>query len=67
MKFPIVKIILQEKGIRQIDLARKFGISKSYISYIVCGEKKPTKLRKKIAQELRIPEDYFDKKLEVGV
>ncbi len=37
-----IKLALLVKGVRQIDIARHVGVSKSYISSIISGKEKPS-------------------------
>jgi transcriptional regulator with XRE-family HTH domain len=41
--FNQIKLQLLLKGVKQVDIARKAGVNRSYISLVVNGKEKPSK------------------------
>jgi transcriptional regulator with XRE-family HTH domain len=55
-----LKEALKEKDLTQNELAKRTGISPSYISQLIQGKKTPTiKVVAKIADALNLPPSYF--------
>jgi lambda repressor-like predicted transcriptional regulator len=48
----LIKSLLVLRGIKLVDLAREFGITKQYLWYVIHGRRKGERIRKKIAQFL---------------
>ena len=56
----VIKEVRESKGIKQIFIAEKAGISNRYLSAIESGTKKPTsETIKKIAEALGVTEFYI--------
>lgn len=63
-----LRLIRVFHDLKQVDLAEKMGVSKSYISEIEAGKKVPTiQLLEKYAEEFKIPVSsilFFSERLE---
>jgi lambda repressor-like predicted transcriptional regulator len=48
----LIKSLLVLRGVKLVDLAREFGITKQYLWYVIHGRRKGERIRKEIAQFL---------------
>jgi transcriptional regulator with XRE-family HTH domain len=51
----LIKSLLVLRGVKLVDLAKEFGITKQYLWYVIHGRRKGEKIRKKISQFLGMP------------
>lgn len=50
-----IKIILLKKGLKQIDLARKFGVTPGMIHGLIAGKFESKRLKRELVNTLGIP------------
>lgn len=50
-----VKGLLVLAGIKQIELARRLRVSRSFVSEVVAGKKRTVRIRRAIARALGVP------------
>jgi len=51
----LIRGMMYIAGVRQIDIARKYGIDKTVLSKVLSGKRKSRRVREAIAQELNVP------------
>lgn len=57
-----IKILLLARGLSQTELARRMGVSVSYVNMVIHGKKKAIGARKKLAKQLGMSlEELFGK------
>lgn len=59
----LINSMLVLMGIRHADLAKSIGITRQYLTYVIHGQRKGERIRKKIAELLGMPYAtlWFDK------
>jgi DNA-binding Xre family transcriptional regulator len=55
----LIKSLLVLRGVKFVDLARQFGITKQYLWYVIHGRRKGERIRKKLVEFLGMSYDQL--------
>jgi transcriptional regulator with XRE-family HTH domain len=55
----LIKSLLVLRGVKLVDLAKEFGITKQYLWYVIHGRRKGERIREKLVEFLGMPYDQL--------